>query len=103
MRCPNNARLPPSLRNLTDKDVQRLRELFTAMDSDKDGLIDATDLHAALDRVGAATESMDMEALIRASDIDGKGQIDYEMFIAAMLDSNKVARRRDAVSTMPLS
>lgn len=27
----------------------------------------------------------------------GAGQIDYEEFIAAMLDSKKVARRRDAV------
>jgi calcium-dependent protein kinase len=27
----------------------------------------------------------------------GQGVIDYEEFIAAMLDSNRVARRRDAV------
>jgi Ca2+-binding EF-hand superfamily protein len=67
------------------------------MDTNADGLIDAADLHSALDRVGAAIDATDMDELIRASDIDGRGQIDYEEFIAAMLDSNKVARRRDAV------
>lgn len=62
---------PSARRNLTDKDVQRLRELFGAMDADKDGLIDAGDLHSALDRVGAAIDAAEMEELIRASDING--------------------------------
>jgi hypothetical protein len=39
-------------RTLTDTDVRRLRDLFTAMDLDKDGRIDAGDLHGALDKVG---------------------------------------------------
>ena len=39
-----------------------------------------------------------MQELFHASDIDGTGQIDYEEFIAAMLDSNRVARRTEAVS-----
>lgn len=38
-----------------------------------------------------------MQELFHASDIDGTGQIDYEEFIAAMLDSNRVARRKEAV------
>jgi hypothetical protein len=38
-----------------------------------------------------------MQELFHASDIDGTGQIDYEEFIAAMLDSNRVARRTEAV------
>lgn len=38
-----------------------------------------------------------MQDLFHASDIDGSGQIDYEEFIAAMLDSNRVARRKEAV------
>lgn len=38
-----------------------------------------------------------MQDLFHASDIDGSGQIDYEQFIAAMLDSNRVARRKEAV------
>jgi hypothetical protein len=41
-----------------------------------------------------------MQELFRASDIDGNDQIDYEEFIAAMLDSNRVARRAEAVSAL---
>jgi hypothetical protein len=49
-------------------------------------------------QVGAAIDESEMQDLFHASDIDGTGQIDYEQFIAAMLDSNRVARRKEAVS-----
>ncbi len=48
-------------------------------------------------QVGAAIDEHEMRELFHASDIDGTGQIDYEEFIAAMLDSNRVARRKEAV------
>ncbi|KAF5836831.1 kinase-like domain-containing protein [Dunaliella salina] len=84
-------------RTLTDNDVKRLRELFAAMDTNNDGRIDSQDLHNALEKVGAAIDESEMQDLFHASDIDGTGQIDYEQFIAAMLDSNRVARRKEAV------
>jgi len=84
-------------RTLTDNDVKRLRELFAAMDTNNDGKIDSQDLHNALEKVGAAIDESEMQELFHASDIDGTGQIDYEEFIAAMLDSNRVARRKEAV------
>ncbi len=57
-------------------------------------------LHATcLLQVGAAIDESEMQDLFHASDIEGTGQIDYEQFIAAMLDSNRVARRKEAVST----
>lgn len=83
-------------RTLTDNDVKRLRELFSAMDTNADGRIDSHDLHNALAKVGAAIDEAEMQGLFHASDIDGSGQIDYEEFIAAMLDSNRVSRRPEA-------
>ena len=74
------------------------QELFVAMDTNQDGRIDSNDLHKALEKVGAAIDEVEMQELFLASDIDGTGQIDYEEFIAAMLDSNRVARRKEAVS-----
>jgi calcium-dependent protein kinase len=68
-----------------------------AMDTNNDGRIDSQDLHKALEKVGAAIDESEMQDLFHASDIDGSGQIDYEEFIAAMLDSNRVARRKEAV------
>jgi len=84
-------------RTLTDNDVKRLRELFAAMDTNHDGKIDSQDLHNALEKVGAAIDSLEMTEMFRVSDMDGTGQIDYEEFIAAMLDSNRVAKRPEAV------
>jgi len=43
-----------------------------------------------------------MQDLFHASDVDGTGQIDYEQFIAAMLDSNRVARRKEVVGGQAL-
>lgn len=48
-------------------------------------------------QVGAAIDEDEMNELFQVSDMSGRGVIDYEEFIAAMLDSNRVAARRDAV------
>lgn len=56
--------------------------------------------HSFFSQVGAAIDESEMQDLFHASDIDGTGQIDYEQFIAAMLDSNRVARRKEAVSAV---
>jgi calcium-dependent protein kinase len=74
-----------------------LQELFMAMDKDNDGRINSQDLHQALAQVGAAIDEEEMSELFQVSDMSGQGVIDYEEFIAAMLDSNRVAKRRDAV------
>eukprot|EP00879_Flechtneria_rotunda_P013370 GHRR01013960.1.p3 GENE.GHRR01013960.1~~GHRR01013960.1.p3 ORF type:complete len:146 (+),score=54.78 GHRR01013960.1:753-1190(+) len=68
-----------------------------AMDKDNDGRICASDLHQALEQVGAAIDEDEMAELFNASDMSGQGLIDYEEFIAAMLDSKRVAQRRGAV------
>lgn len=47
--------------------------------------------------MGAAVDDDELRDLFHASVTDDSGTIDYEQFIAAMLDSNRVARRKDAV------
>jgi len=42
-------------------------------------------------QVDAAIDEEEMREMFRVSDLSGRGTIDYEEFIAAMLDSNKVA------------
>jgi calcium-dependent protein kinase len=76
------------------------QELFVAMDRNNDGCIDSNDLHAALEKVGAAIDEKEMKDLFSASDVDGTGKINYDQFIAAMLDTNRVAKRKDVVSPM---
>lgn len=47
--------------------------------------------------MGAAIDEDEMTELFRASDMSGQGMIDYEEFIAAMLDSHRVALRKGAM------
>ncbi|KAI8464717.1 MAG: kinase-like domain-containing protein [Monoraphidium minutum] len=84
-------------RTLTDADVVRLRGLFEAMDYEQTGTIGAEELQRALEQVGAAVDPGEMAELMAASDLDGSGRIDYEVFMAAMMDSHRVARKRGAV------
>ncbi len=71
------------------KTPKKPQELFQVMDDDQDGLINAADLHRALDQVHAAIDPREMQQLLSASDLDGRGRIDYEQFLAAMLDSDR--------------
>lgn len=54
-------------------------------------------LPATAVQVGAAIDEEEMTELFHLSDMSGQGMIDYEEFIAAMLDSHRVAQRNDAV------
>ena len=47
--------------------------------------------------MGATISEEELSALFMVADISGQGVIDYEEFIAAMLDSQRVAQRLDAV------
>jgi len=40
-------------------------------------------------QVGAAVDSSELTQLLSASDLDGMGRIDYEEFLAAMMDSDR--------------
>lgn len=84
-------------RTLTDRDVARLRSLFMSMDKDDDGRISAGDLHRAIEQVGGFMDEEELTELFLVADITGQGVIDYEEFIAAMLDSHRVAQRIGAV------
>lgn len=48
-------------------------------------------------QVNASIPEDDVQALFAASDPEGLGKLDYEEFIAAMLDSSKVAKRQHVV------
>lgn len=48
-------------------------------------------------QVGVSIEEAELTELFTVADISGQGVIDYEEFIAAMLDSQRVAQRLDCV------
>jgi calcium-dependent protein kinase len=48
-------------------------------------------------QVGVSIDEAELTELFMVADISGQGMIDYEEFIAAMLDSQRVAQRLDCV------
>lgn len=61
-----------------------LREAFSIFDKDGNGMISADELKSALLNLGEKMDDVEIEAMMKAADLDGNGQIDYEEFIAMM-------------------
>merc|ERR1712137_1226234 len=66
-------------------EVQLIRDVFVAIDSDSDGILSVEDLQTGLDNVGVSMP--DLETLVREVDVEGRDVIDYIHFIAATLDA----------------
>ena len=55
-----------------------MRTAFKLFDIDGNGFIDTAELRATLAEFGSCVSLPDAEALLRAADKNGDGQIDYE-------------------------
>jgi len=64
-----------------------IHAVFTVLDADGGGTIDASELANALDMTGDADKEM-VEEIIREVDTDGDGVINFEEFRSAMLENN---------------
>lgn len=81
--------------NLTQSEVGTLKEIFQAMDKNKDGLISLSDLDSAIER-GRFSERIlqDLQELRSDLAISGDQQIDWRDFVASTMDRS-VALRED--------
>ena len=69
--------------------VERLRERFCEIDTDKNGFLDENEFKAVIESVGktySVATQIDVHAIIKAMDTDGSGRVDYMEFLAAALD-----------------
>jgi calcium-dependent protein kinase len=71
---------------LDDHQIIQLRETFTAMDANGDGLLTLEELKGGLDRAGVTSLPRDLEAIMEAIDADNSGVIDYTEFLSATID-----------------
>jgi len=71
------------------EEVERLRERFCEIDTDKNGFLDENEFKAVIESVGktySVATQIDVHAIIKAMDTDGSGKVDYMEFLAAALD-----------------
>lgn len=86
-------------RNVTDEDLQKLRDEFEAEDKDDDGRIDHMALHRALDRVGLGLSEQYVSDLLAVCNVTEGMDIDYEELIVAMFDAEQRIISQGSVMT----
>lgn len=68
-------------RNLNDVDKDDiLQESFKVFDRDNSGTIGVAELHRVMKLLGQDFRDFEIQAMIRAVDIDGDGAVNYEDF-----------------------
>lgn len=68
-----------------NKDVEKLRDTFIAMDENEDGLITIKELESAFDKL-KINDHVDLKSLFEQIDYNKNGFINYTEFLAAMID-----------------
>jgi len=71
---------------LNDDQIVQLRETFTAIDVNGDGLLTLEELKAGLSRAGLTSVPSELQQIMEGLDSDNSGVIDYTEFLAATVD-----------------
>lgn len=71
---------------LNDSKIKQLREIFTQLDDNGDGLLSIEELRTGIQKSELKEVPEDFQALMEEIDCDGSGVIDYTEFLAATID-----------------
>ncbi|KAJ4878313.1 Calcium-binding protein CML37 [Raphanus sativus] len=77
--------------------VDELRAVFDYIDANSDGRISGTELQSCVSLLGGALSSREAEEVVRISDVDGDGLMDFEEFTKLMEgdDGSDEERRKE--------
>ncbi|KAG6528951.1 hypothetical protein ZIOFF_011143 [Zingiber officinale] len=78
--------------NLSEEEIKGLKQMFSNMDTDKNGSITYEELKTGLARLGSKLSETEIKQLVEAADVDGNGTIDYIEFITATMHRHKLER-----------
>ena len=65
-----------------------LKRSFEKIDKNKDGFISKNELGAMLKGLGADIDDEELEAMMKDSDVNGDGKINFEEFCASAMAGN---------------
>ncbi|XP_061998907.1 calcium-dependent protein kinase 10-like [Rosa rugosa] len=77
------------LQNTFVNEVEVIRDMFTLMDTDKDGKVTHEELKTGLQKVGLQLAEAEVKMLMEA-DVDGNGFLDYAEFAAVTIHLQKL-------------
>merc|ERR1711924_467418 len=79
---------------LSEEQLDEIREAFGLFDSDASGAIDVRELKAAMRALGFEVKNEGLKKMVTDVDSDGSGQIEFVEFLAMM--TGKMGRRTPA-------
>lgn len=77
-------------KNMSQHEIEGLKEIFKAFDKDNSGTITLQELKEGLKKMGNPLTEADLDGMMAEIDIDGDGLISYDEFIAATMHMNKL-------------
>ncbi|KAI5065455.1 hypothetical protein GOP47_0020150 [Adiantum capillus-veneris] len=80
---------------LSEEEIAGLKETFKMMDADNSGAITFEELKVGLEKLGSGLMDNEVQTIMEAADIDKSGSIDYQEFITATLNLNKIEREEN--------
>ncbi|GFZ10483.1 calcium-dependent protein kinase 29 [Actinidia rufa] len=81
-----------AIENLSEGEIQGLKQTFNSMDTDGSGTITLEELKVGLHKLGSKLTESEIEALMEAADVDKSGTIDYIEFITATMHRHKLEK-----------
>ena len=77
--------------DLSDEEIQDLRDAFSMIDRDRDGLITARELGEAIAKLGQYASEAELNIMIERVDRSGQGSIDFDTFLEMMVHEGRPA------------
>ncbi|KAK6120257.1 hypothetical protein DH2020_045948 [Rehmannia glutinosa] len=76
---------------LSNEEVEGIKEIFARIDTDNDGIVSTEELKTGLQKLNSQLAESEVQMLIEAVDIYGKGTLDYGEFLAISLHLQRMA------------
>ncbi|WOL11275.1 calcium-dependent protein kinase 29-like [Canna indica] len=73
------------------EEVASFKQMFSMMDTNKNGKLTLEELKKGLDLLGQEVPELDAQLLMEAADIDGKGTVDCEEFVTVSLHLKRIS------------
>ncbi|CAI9779213.1 unnamed protein product [Fraxinus pennsylvanica] len=76
---------------LSNEEVEGIKEMFAKIDADNDGIVSTEELKVGLQKFNSQLAESEVQMLIEAVDMNGKGTMDYGEFLAISLHLQRMA------------